>query len=68
MISLSMAVLHCWTTRHRRQPCLIVANVASVVSMGLSLPYLWDKRLHRYRTLWGMTALVGCTTILALAY
>lgn len=59
---LLMFLVHCWHTRSKRQPHLLASQSLMLTSLGLSLPYNYDKPLQRYRLIVAM-----CITSLSIA-
>lgn len=68
LVSLASAVLHCWSTRHERQPWLLASKIALALSIALSLPYTWGLPLHRYRLIGNVAVYLACAAILASSF
>ena len=63
-----LVVMHSWDSHTRKQPHLIAAQIALVVSCLLCLPYIWEKRLARYKIGLNATLYIISACILLLAY
>lgn len=68
LISMFSVVAHCWQTRSVVQPYLLLSKVALVISISLSLPYVWDLELQRLRLISNIILMFICVIILVTPY
>lgn len=68
LISMFSVVAHCWQTTSVVQPYLLLSKIALVISISLSLPYVWDLELQRYRLMGNITLMFICVILLATPY
>ena len=68
LISMFSVVAHCWQTRSVVQPYLLLSKVALVISISLSLPYVWELELQRFRLMGNITLIFICVILLVTPY
>ena len=68
LISMFSVVAHCWESRSVAQPYLLLSKVAFVISITLSLPYVWELELQRFRLMGNITLMFICVILLATPY
>ena len=60
--------VHCWVTRHTKQPWLLLGLVMLAIAQVISLPYTWDLPLQRYRNLSNLVLHLAGVALLTIAY
>ena len=68
VIALLSVVMHCWTTRDKKQPYLLASKVALMMSIALAIPYTWELPLQRYRLIGNIVINLLCAIILLTAF
>ena len=68
LISMFSVVAHCWESRSAAQPYLLLSKVALVISISLSLPYVWELELQRFRLIGNITLIFICIILLVTPY
>lgn len=61
-------LIHSWTTRHTKQPFLLLCVTGIALAQFVSLPYTWDLKLQRYRNLLNALLHIVAALILLVAY
>lgn len=64
-ISILTFLIHCWETRDVQQPWLLISKIGLLISISLSLPYIWSLNLQRYRLLGNAIVLIICISLLS---
>ena len=62
--SISSIVAHAWATRRTSQPHLMYSAILSIVALGMSLPYNWEKPLARYRLIGALVLWLAAALLL----